>query len=165
MLSAASRLLTDRNVAIGAALRRGVVRCLPLLGTIILTCLAIFIGLIALIIPAFIVFIRFQVAPAACVIEGLSPSASISRSLVLTKGHGWKIFGIMLPVIGTAVVISIVPSMMLPHLTGAPVADIVASGASLVAGAFVQGLFVVLYDELRTANEGFGGDRLVAVFD
>jgi hypothetical protein len=52
-----------------------------------------------LLIPGLITLIALFVAIPACVVERIGPSKSMGRSLQLTKGHRWKVFGLWIATI------------------------------------------------------------------
>jgi hypothetical protein len=54
-----------------------------------------FLGLIAFVARGLITFTACFVAIPACVVEERGVSASMRRSMELTAGHRWKIFGLM----------------------------------------------------------------------
>jgi hypothetical protein len=68
----------------------------------------IMLGFIALIIPGIILTIRYAVLDSAVILEGASSSQARSRSVELTKGMRWKIFGILLLFLVIYIVVSFV---------------------------------------------------------
>jgi hypothetical protein len=114
--------LRGEPLRVGAALRRSLVRALPLVVLAILwglglgLCLAAaflilafglwqagsgmlllyYVSLPIVLVPAAFLFVIWAVVVPACVIEGLGPIASMFRSFDLTRGFRWKIFGITL---------------------------------------------------------------------
>ena len=74
---------------------------------------------------------------------------SVRRSLQLTKGHRWKIFGLMISLFALAMVVSGVLSMGLQALGGA---DMKFIGTLLwrgMAGAVSTVAVAATYDDLR----------------
>jgi uncharacterized membrane protein len=100
-----------------------------------------------------------------CVVERLGPWTSLKRSAQLTKGHRWKIFGLMLLLI----VVSLIGSTLI-ELALAPFGSfILTSGASLIWaaiwGAYYAVAVVVAYHDLRVAKEGIDIEQIASVFD
>jgi hypothetical protein len=54
------------------------------------------IGFILLVVPGLILMARWSIAIQTCVGEGLAPFVALRRSAQLTKGHRWKIVGVLM---------------------------------------------------------------------
>jgi len=65
----------------------------------IVTAIGVLVGLIFLIIPAFIVLTIWFVAAPVVVLERPGVFASLSRSRALVRGNGWRVFGVILVLI------------------------------------------------------------------
>lgn len=149
----------------GEAIIKGFTRLLPIIGIAICTMLAVTAGFVLLIIPGIIFALMFYVSVPACVVERLGPIQSMKRSAALTKGHRWKVLGILLVVgllsaIGAAVVAAV-----LGVVGGATVALIGRFLWQAIMGAFGAVVAAVIYHDLRAAREGIDVDRMAAVFD
>jgi hypothetical protein len=137
-------------------------------------------GLVALfsiigIFPAFMLYLMWSVAIPACVVERLGPLRSLGRSRQLTKGHRWKIFGMLLLILIALLIGSIVIGALVG--VGAVFALSVGSDPFGVAGrvvgliinaivtAFFTILVAVTYHDLRVAKEGIDTEQIAAVFD
>lgn len=120
--------------------------------------------------------IKLVVAPAAVMLEGEHPWASIKRSWLLTRGNWWRTFGIVLL---TSLIVSIIASVISAPLTFAvslvlgfsasastapdaldslPVLVATQAITALFAGigyAFQAGVTSLLYVDLRIRREGF----------
>ena len=87
------------------------------------------------------------------------------RSSQLTKGHRWKVFGLILLV---AVLVSVVVGMINLgfELMAGPILALI-SGLVLngIWGAFYAISVVVTYHDLRAAKEGTSTEQIAAVFD
>ena len=170
ILNAAYQDMSGRPSPIGESLRKGLRRFLPIIGLAILQGLGIFIASVFLLFPGFIVMAMWFVSLPACVVERLGPIGSLGRSRALTKGHRWKIFGIVVLLtivnfIGIGVIMALIGiSPMRP--VGYPLVYGVATWiwGSLI-GAFQATVAVVSYYELRAAKEGIDIEQIVAVFD
>ena len=155
-------------------------RFLPVIGTFLLGWFALFLlwfsGVgagwltsLLLVVPVLmflpvLMLTMWFVAIPACVVEQLGPLGSLRRSAALTKGHRWKVFG-MLAVLGIASIISGVGLDALDAAVGTTIGRL----ANLIWNAgfevFCVILIVVTYYDLRVAKEGFDTDRTAAVFE
>jgi uncharacterized membrane protein len=161
----AFQVMRGRPVNLGECLRVGFSRFFPIIGLIICAYLAIWIGLILLIVPGIILGIMWYVGTPVCVVEQKGPLASLGRSSELTKGHRWKIFGmVLLLIIVAAIVGGIIVALL--GLTGS---SVLATLGTLVWngvwGAFYAIFGVVTYHDLRVAKEGVDTDQIASVFD
>ena len=118
-----------------------------------------------LIVPGAIVFSVYSVAIPACMIEGLGPFQSMSRSAFLTKGNRWRIFGILCALYVGGIAIGQLASLILEHIVGDMPAFAIWLTFNIVLGAFSGVTLGVLYVQLRAAREGPDIDRLAKVFD
>jgi hypothetical protein len=112
-----------------------------------------------------ILLIMWFVATPVCVVERLGPLVSLRRSSQLTKGHRWKIFGLMLLMI----VLSIIAGQVVEYILGAVGGLILVAIGTLVWngiwGAFYAVAVAVTYHDLRVAKEGTSIEQIAAVFD
>ena len=114
-----------------------------------------------LIIPGFIVLIRFFFGPTVLVVEGKKGSAALGRSWRLAKGHFWKIVGTyLLASIMAAVVAGVlgVPGALAFAAIGPsgwPVYAVALSVASILTTPFTTLIAVLLYFDLRIRKEAF----------
>lgn len=70
-------------------------KVVPLIGLSLLMALGMIIGLVVLIVPAIIFSIIWSVAAPALVVEKLGIFAALGRSMSLSEGHRWRVFGLM----------------------------------------------------------------------
>ncbi len=161
---------------IGASLRHGLRIVLPVLGVTLVYVLLMMLGLVALVIPMFIVLVMFWVAIPTAVVERPGVIASLKRSAALTKGHRWRIFGIYMVILLIASVASSMaqtPLMIGAATSGAGVASpgimITSNILALLVNAFFMALgavaSAVAYHDLRAVKEGFDIDQFATVFD
>lgn len=177
---------------LGSCLSHGFAQFFPVLGVAILTLLAlaatilpgtligalggrgllVILVLISLV-PMFMVLTVLWVAIPACVVERPGVTASLGRSIALTKGNRWRLFGI--------IVILMLVNWGISLLSNVVTIPMSSFGASATAMAIVGGLVgivttglytalnavmaAVAYHDLRVAKEGIGIDRIAAVFD
>jgi hypothetical protein len=156
--------MRGRPVNLMASVQVGLSRFFPVLGTAFLA--AILAGLAALlfVIPAFIVVTMLFVATPACVVERLGPTRSLGRSSELTKGHRWKIFGLLF-LVGIIMAIGTGAAGLLVYLGGNGLALLVKLLWGAVSGAFYVIMVVVTYHDLRVVKEGVDTDKIASVFD
>jgi hypothetical protein len=157
--------MRGRQVSLSESLQVGFSRFFPIIRLAILMSLLGMLAALALIIPAFIVFTMWFVATPIVVVERLGAWASMKRSSQLTKGHRWKIFGLMVLLIMASGVASQTITVSLTAIGGTPLAligDVLWNG---VWGAFYAISVVVTYHDLRAAKEGVDIDQIASVFD
>lgn len=154
--------MRQQPFTIGDSLRIGLARTIPVIGVGILVGLAMMLGFLLLVVPGVIIGCMLYVAIPACVIEKLGVTASMSRSVALTKGYRWQIFGLFLLV----VVISVLGAFVLTMIGGTGlVGQLLSFGWQVVSTAFGAVLSAVIYHDLRMAKEGIDLDTLASVFD
>ena len=164
ILHGAFQDMRGRSVSLGESLRVGISRFLPILGVIILEGLGIGLGMVLLLVPGIILMLMWYVALPACVVEQIGPVESLRRSAALTKGHRWKILGLVLLVaIVGGVVLGVIGAVaaMFGHIGLALVQYLVQVLVSVYSAILV----IVLYRDLRAAKEGLGTEQIAAVFD
>ena len=157
--------MRGKPMRFGEAIVKGFARFFPIIGLAICTLIAVGAGFMLLIIPGIMFAVMFYVALPACVVERLGPIASMKRSIALTKGHRWKIFGILILIgllsgIGGAVIATI-----LTIVGGAKAMLIGRFLWQVIMGAFGAVVVAVIYHDLRAAREGIDVERMAAVFD
>jgi hypothetical protein len=157
--------MRGRQVSLSESLQVGLRRLLPIFGLAICMALLGMLAFIAFVIPAFIVFTRWFVATPVCVVEQAGPLQSMKRSAQLTKGHRWKVFGLMvllivISAIGGGIITTSFTTIGGPIL--AAIGDVLWNG---VWGAFYAIAVVVTYHDLRVAKEGIDIDQIASVFD
>ena len=168
--------LKGRRVGIIECLRRGFGLILPVLAIAIVLEIPTMIGFAALVIPGLVIMTLFWVAIPAAVVERTGFSA-FKRSLELTKGYRWRIFGI---IIGTTFVwiavlaaVIILKSLIVSQLPSVQASVLYEAKASEIARwigmSFNSALFAVVsavsYHDLRVAKENADIEQLVAAFD
>jgi uncharacterized membrane protein len=157
--------MRSRPIDLGEALRVALGRLLPIIGVAICVSIGVFLGSLLLIVPGLILMTMWYVATPVCVVEQKGPLASMGRSSELTKGHRWKIFGMILLVIFGGVIVSAIFIGLLA-LTGSTVLEILGNLLwNGVWGAFYAIFAVVTYHDLRVAKEGVDVHEIAAVFD
>jgi Membrane domain of glycerophosphoryl diester phosphodiesterase len=157
--------MRGRPVNLADCLKVGLGRFFPIIGLAICMSIGIMIGFLLLVVPGIILAVMWFVATPACVVEQLGPMSAMGRSSELTKGHRWKIFGMLLLVVVGAGIVTVIIGALL-GLTGSPVLVVLGTLAwNGVWGAFYAIFGVVTYHDLRVAKEGVDVHQIAAVFD
>jgi hypothetical protein len=148
---------------------RGLGLLLPVVGVSILVALIVALGSLLLIVPGIIAMVILWVAVPVAVVERPGIGASLSRSVMLTRGYRWHLFGliVILMIINLAISQIIGIGFVVFSESGFSVA--LAQVINLLVQAFVAALFAVAsavaYHDLRIANEGASIEQIAAVFD
>jgi hypothetical protein len=127
----------------------------------------IFLGLVCLIIPFFIVLVILYVAIPAAVMEGRGPLHSLKRSRLLTKGSRWQIFGALLLVGLVTFGLSKLAEFLIQSYRGDDVRVPlwVELAITLLLGPFSATMTAVAYFLLRQGKENVDPKAIAAVFD
>ena len=185
LLVGAFQRLRGEPIRAGAALKRALVRFLPLLGLVFLFGLGLtIVGLICLVImsafmtllgfigvllvplfavPVVVLLVMWAVIVPACVVEGLGPIESLVRSAELTRGHRWKVLGIIL----LLVIAYIFASQTTDAMFGPTSAELAALAQVVLIAvwtAYWNCAAIMLYRDLRVAKEGVDTREIAAVF-
>ena len=129
--------------------------------TIVATIVAVILGLAAVA----ILYTMWFVAVAACVVERRGPFAAMGRSNQLTKGHRWKIFGLLLLLVLVSILASLLIGLILTPLGSTILTFIVNVAWSAIWGAYYATAVAVSYHDLRVAKEGVDIEQIASVFD
>jgi hypothetical protein len=157
--------MRGRKVDLVESLRVGLRRFFPIVGLAIAMTLLAGLAAIFFIIPGLILLTMWFVATPVCVVEQLGPSASLRRSSQLTKGHRWKIFGLMLLLLIVSAVVTPMIEVALNAIGGTLLTAIGSVVWNGIWGAFYAISVVVTYHDLRVAKEGIDIEQIAAVFD
>jgi hypothetical protein len=118
-----------------------------------------------LIVPGFIVMTMWFVSTPACVVERTGPWASMKRSAALTKGHRWKIFGLLLLLVLLSLIVAGLMQLVLMQVGS----TILVLLGTLLWGALWTAYYsiavVMTYHDLRVAKEGIDIEQIASVFD
>jgi hypothetical protein len=166
MIRALAGIYLGERPGAGSSIRFGFSKVGWVLLAILLSSLLAGLGLIALVIPGIILYVRYSFAVPAVVVEGQRGSA-LGRSWRLSKGLGWHIFGtLLLSFIISAIISTIisVPSLIVTanetfngtvSSTAWVVRAIFGSISTLVVAPFTSAVGVLLYFDARIRKEGF----------
>jgi hypothetical protein len=165
MVHASFQAMRMRPVNVGESLRVGLARVVPVF---LLAILMGFLGGLAfllLIVPGFIVMTMWFVSTPACVVERTGPWTSMKRSAALTKGHRWKVFGLLLLLVLLSVIVAGLLQLVLMQVGS----TILVLLGTLLWGALWTAYYsiavVMTYHDLRVAKEGIDIEQIASVFD
>jgi hypothetical protein len=119
----------------------------------------------SLIVPGLILVTMWFVSTPACVVERTGPWTSLKRSAALTKGHRWKIFGLMILLVIVSLIVAGLLQLVLPQFGS----TILVLLGTLLWGALWTSYYsiavVMTYHDLRVAKEGIDIEQIASVFD
>jgi hypothetical protein len=165
MLHAAFQAMRHRPVSLGESLRVGFARVIPILLLAIVMGFVLGLAFLALIVPGLILLTMWWVATPACVVERTGPWTSLKRSAALTKGHRWKVFGLLLLLFVVNVFVSQILEVVIV-LVGSDILSILARLIwAALYGAYNAIAVVMTYHDLRVAKEGIDIEQIASVFD
>jgi hypothetical protein len=115
--------------------------------------IAIFVGLLLLLVPGFVLMTWWVLIVPVIVLENASAGSAFGRSRVLVRGYGWSVFGVIVLAILLLIAFSIVLGAVL-----SPFADWLQSLLSNVLSGTLTAPFIaltwtILYYRLRAAKE------------
>jgi hypothetical protein len=147
--------------AIGAALRR-----LPsVIGVSVAAATLTAVAGIAVLIPGLVLFCMCYVAAPACAVEGAGVRASLSRSIDLTRGCRWQVFGVVLVSAALFIILALIYAVTAPWIFAPPGRTVLVQTTQAAASAFSAVMAGVAYEQLRVAKEGVAVETLASVFD
>ena len=149
--------LNGRELSVGACLESTFNHIGPLVGIAVLMGLGLLAGLLAFVVPAFILLTMWSVVAPVRVVERTEVVATFRRSMELTAGSRWRVFGL----IAIYIVASAVVQGALENLGG----PFVAGLASALMGMLAAIGTAALYMELRRLKDGVAPESLASVFD
>jgi len=142
-------------------------------GTYLLATLIVVMGLLALIVPGFVLGIWYMFVGPVVVIESVGGRAALKRSRELGRGFYWRNFGVYLLLSLVVVVVMLVVAVLAGALVGAVLGVVGFSidditRISMLVGTVSFILFtpvilialVLLYYDMRARKEGYGATQL-----
>ena len=168
VVQAAVSDLNGRPADFFTCLKTGFRYFFPVFGVVLVTCLAVLGGLIALVVPGLMILTAWLVAVPAAVVEGERVGDALRRSAELTRGYRWPIFGlIVLFAFATFLIHGVIwgaesaAGRVLGFLPGGPMhlTSALFEGVSALVGAVGA---VAIYYELRSLKEDAGPEDLAA---
>jgi membrane-anchored glycerophosphoryl diester phosphodiesterase (GDPDase) len=131
----------------------------------------LFVGFLAIFIAFAIIGVRLWITVPAIAVEQPGVLAALRRSWDLTRGHFWRLFGVLLVMWLGTLAMSMVAGIVIGVLSvfGGVTGIFVGQGLNILVSIIANALFAVaaavVYVELRRAKEGFGLEDIAAVFD
>jgi hypothetical protein len=165
ILHAAFQDMRNRPVNLGESLRVGLARFLPIVVLAIILAFLVGLASLLLLIPGLILITMWFVGTPVCVVERRGPWASLKRSAELTKGHRWKIFGLMILLIIISAIVSPLIELALGPVGSVILTFLVTLIWTATWGAYYAIAVAVTYHDLRAAKEGIHIEEIAAVFD
>ena len=164
------RELRGNRASIGDCIRGGFAVLLPVIGVAILSALIMIAGAVLLVVPGIIAFVVLWVAVPVAVVERPGVTASLGRSVELTKGYRWQIFGLLLLllIIGAVVVFpiaAIVGGMTVYAQSSSTPVVLINLALTALIWALWAVIYAVSYHDLRVVKEGAGTEDIARVFD
>ncbi len=159
-----------RRVSIGEAVRSALSRFFSLIWLAIMVGFSVGVGIILCIVPGFILQAALGLAVPALMVEELRASQAWSRSFELTRGHRWPIFVIQIFFVIIGGILAFGEIAALNYLLADPETYVLAYlpislVTTMVLGVLNAVAMVLVYHDLRLANEGLDEDSLVAAFE
>jgi hypothetical protein len=147
------------------SVQNGLRRFVPVVVTSLAQVICIMAAAVFLLIPGFILSVMLFLVIPACVVERLGTIESFSRSIALTRGYRWQIFGM-----GIAVgIVNLVVNKMLGFVAiSAENPTLIVFGSYIwmvVLLAYLAVMNAVAYHDIRVIKEGIDIHRIAAVFD
>jgi len=163
--------LNGQRASFGAALSTALGSLLPVVAVAIISAVAIIVGLVLFVVPGLMLLCAWIVVVPALVVEHTGISGSFGRSLELTRGSRWPIFGlVIIYVIGLSIVNLVLGPIiggigLAAGTTAFPVVSLAFTGiySAIVYALSATGVASIYY-ELRSIKEGVGPEHLASVF-
>jgi len=163
LTSGAIQHLAGRRVSVGEMLGSGLRRLVPILVAGVLALLAMYGGLLLLVVPGVIFGLMFSLAVPVVMAESLGPVKALGRSRALTKGHRWRLLGTFFV---TYLVVAGLGILAVGLAVGVPsVGWVLNLAINAVFGSLVYVVPAVAYHDLRVAKEGVATAELARVFE
>jgi hypothetical protein len=167
--------LQGQRASMGGCIAVGMARFFPALGVGLLSVLCIAVGVLGLVVGAFIVFCMLFVATQASVIERPGLIGALKRSRELTAGHKMQIFGLVF-VLGLLAsgAQRLVENVMLPTPTAANADKFLSAIPSylyvdIARQVIITSIWAVMaavsYVHLRNEKDGVSAAELAKVFE
>jgi hypothetical protein len=177
VLYGAFQVMRGRPVSLAESAQVGLRRFFPIIGLALSAGFLIALASLLFVVPGLMLYVMWFVATPVCVVEQLGPFRSMRRSRELTKGHRWKIFGLMLVILIPALIFGAIVGVVVVFTLGTGGFLAVASALATTLGqvvnliwsaawtAFLAIVVVVTYHDLRVAKEGLDTEQIAAVFE
>ena len=166
---AVSDLYLDEPASLARSFSRAKGRMLVVIGVTLLFGLCLGIGFMLLVIPGILVLMWYSLAVPASVVEHIGVSDALNRSSSLSKGSGWRIFGVYVLLFIFTIVANIaiqyLIKLALSPLKTMPAAQTLLTGGSYLVGALVGPVITIaltlLYYDQRVRREAFDLEHMM----
>lgn len=156
--------LDRRPAGLAPSLLLGLRRLLPILAAIILSYLAIGIGLVFFLVPGAILFTMWILLVPVIVEERAGIIASFSRSSDLTRGSRWRIFALLAIFFAIQIGVAIFAEFISTLAGSRFAAALAAAFSSGFSAILLATILASLYVEARNVKEGRGVSGLESIF-
>jgi hypothetical protein len=168
--------LIGRRVTFGESISVGLREFFPLIAIGLLSAFGIALGILALVVPAFMLLCMWAVVVPVRIVERTRIFESFGRSRVLTRGNRWSIFLIFVILFGLQIALGMIlgafflvfgvpdpgAGLFAPPALVQLIGNIISNTIGAVVGTAA---LAALYYELRALKEGIGPEALASVFD
>lgn len=159
--------LRGEPASVAQALNQGVAAFFRVLGTSLLVGLRVLLWSLLLYIPGIIEQVRLYVAIPAAVMEGKTAGAAVERSVRLTDGSRWQIFGswMLIGVLGAVLAGILGAALFMINDGFDPENPWIEVVAQLLLTPFGATMGATAYFLLRMGKENVDAKQIAAVFD
>jgi hypothetical protein len=155
--------LAGQKAGVIGMLGQGGRRLWALLAAALLLFLAIAAGYLLLVVPGVMVAVATCATIPAVAVEGIGPAAALRRSLELTRGYRWSVFGAFFAMMALLFAAN---ALVQGAMRAVPVLGALMSlPFSLLLTSIPHVLPAVAYHDLRVMKEGADTSRLAQVFE
>lgn len=168
---AVSGLYLDQPTSMAGAFSQSKGRMLAVIGVTIAFAFVAGIGFVLFLIPGILVLMWYSLAVPASVVEHLGVGKAFDRSSKLSKGNGWRIFGVyillvLLVIVASIAVRYVVALALTPLKSAVFVYDSLSGAASFLLGSLVAPIITIaltlLYYDQRVRKEAFDLEHMMS---
>src|SRR5215212_12032446 len=144
-----------RDLSLGKLFRSVSKVLAPLLWTALLVGLGVFAGFLAFIVPGVVLLTWWAVAAPVVVCEVRTPTEAVRRSRELVRGHGWRVFSVLVVTFLLVLIADLVLASVANALSGSDIALAIAQllGATITAPIFALASAVLYLELLQLKGE------------
>src|SRR5579884_1153069 len=167
---AVSDLYLEEPASLKRSFSRARGRILAVLGVLIIFSLCLGIGFMLLLVPGILVLMWYSLAVPASVVEHIGVSDALNRSSRLSKGSGWRIFGVYVLLfiftIVAKIAIQYIITLAVASLKSiSPIVPLAAMGGTYLVSALVAPVITIaltlLYYDQPVRREGFDLEHMM----
>jgi uncharacterized membrane protein len=163
LVRAAIADLNGKRPSIGDCFGTALYLILPVVGVAVLVALGLVLGLMLLVVPGIILWLRWSVSVPVMVGEHRGVFDSMARSRDLTKGHRWALFGFWIVIFAAAFGLQLVLTRFVAvfGMTAVRFLELIMTVLVSVVTSIAP---AVTYVELRQIKEGTSINELAEIF-